>query len=57
MLQALDFVMSVFVKVWRSTQQILEHLMSMFTAVLQSMLSPLEMCSCIAVVDVNSGKH
>ena len=35
MLQALEFVMSIFVKAWRSTQQILEHLMSMFTAVLQ----------------------
>ena len=57
MLQALEFVMSIFVKVWRSTQQILEHLMSMFTAVLQSMPSPLEMCACIAVVDVSEAKN
>ena len=53
----LEFVMSMFVKVLRSTPQILEHLMSRFTAVLQSMPSPLEMCTCIAVVDVSDGKN
>ena len=52
MLLALEFVMSMFVKVLRSTTQILEHLMSRFTAVLQSMPSPLEIGACIAVVDV-----
>ena len=38
-------------KVLRSMQQVLELAMSMFTAVLQSMPSPLEVCACIAVVD------
>ena len=51
----LEFVMSMFVKVLRSTPQILEHLMSRFTAVLQSMPSPLEIGACIAVVDVIEG--
>ena len=32
MLQALEFVMSMFLKVLRSTPQLLEHLMSMFIA-------------------------
>ena len=57
MLQAREFVMSMLLKVLRSTPRILEHLMSMFTAVLQSMHSPLEICACIAVVDVSEGKN
>ena len=57
MRQALEFVTSMFVKVLRSTPQVLELVMSMFTAVLQSMLSPLEMCACIAVVDVSEAKN
>ena len=57
MLQALEFVMSMFVKVSRSTTQRLEHLMSRFTAVLQSMPSPLEIGACIAVVDIIEGNN
>ena len=57
MLQALEFVMSMFVKVLRSTLQVRELVMSMLTAVLQSMPSPLEMCACIAVVDVSEAKN
>ena len=34
-----------------------EHLMSRFTAVLQSMPSPLEIGACIAVVDVIEGNN
>ena len=57
MRQAQEFVMIMFVKVLRSTTQILEHLMSRFTAVLQSMPSPLEIGACIAVVDVIEGNN
>ena len=57
MLLAIEFVMSMFVKGLQGTPQVLELVMSMFTAVLQSMLSPLEMCACIAVVDVSDGKN
>ena len=44
-------------KVLRSMKQVLELAMSMFTAVLQSMPSPLEMCACIAVVDGNKTEN
>ena len=47
--------MSIFVKVLRSTAQILEHLMYISTAVFQRMPSPLEIGACIAVVDVTEG--
>ena len=40
----------------RVVQQEMLLAMSMFTAVLPSMLSPLEMCACIAVVDVSEAK-
>ena len=57
MRQAQEFVMSMFVKVLRSTTQILEHLMSRFKALLQNMPSPLEIGACIAVVDVIEGNN
>ena len=38
-------------------QQDIEHLMSMFAAVLQSMPSSLEICAIIAVVDISEGKN
>ena len=43
----------MFVKLLRSTPQMLRLVMFMFTALLQSMLSPLEIGACIAVVDVS----
>ena len=56
MLQALEFLMSMFVKVLKSAIQVLELVMFMFTAVHQSMPSPLEMCACFVVVDGGDGK-
>ena len=42
---------------WRCAAQLLKHGQGMLTAVLQSMLSPLEMGACIAVVDGSDAKH
>lgn len=53
----LDCIMSLVKVVLQDMLQALAFVMSMFTAVLQSMPSPLEMCSCIAVVDVSDGKN
>ena len=57
MLQPVKFLISMFLKVLRSTLQILEQFMSNCTAVLQSMPSPLEIGACIAVVDVIEGNN
>ena len=51
MVLALELVMDLFVKALRRTLQVLELVMSMFTAVLQSMPSPLGACACISVAD------
>ena len=42
---------------WRCVAQLLKHGQGMLTAVLQSMLSPLEMGACIAVVDGSDAKN
>ena len=37
--------------------QVIEFVMSICTAVFESMVSPLEMCACIVVVDINETKN
>jgi hypothetical protein len=52
-----EFLISMFAKVLWSTLQVLELVMSICTAVFESMVSPLEIGACIAVVDVNEANN
>ena len=52
----LEMVMSMFMAALGKTYQALDIVARFFTAVLQSMPSPLEMVACIAVVDVSEAK-
>ena len=53
----LDCIMLLVKVMLQSTPQILQHLKSMFAAVLQSMPSPLEICAFIVVVHLCEGKN